>query len=520
MSKRTDLVIKSDDDENVGIDIQNPINVRGISITEKFSTPNTEPRVEAKGRPETKLNLTKQNNRPVSTSQRRSDARPDNSIGLDLLANPQKINQDAQDDIVEEYSEEDEYYPEPQNDEYHQPQTGANEFLGNEPFMPSKNDIPAPEPRRDRTSLRDRLKNRSKFRKSKFYGASDSEGHEFASDAQSDLQSIDDFDSASQMSEYNTRPMTYEEIQKRKHEILYVEIPKYERKGIRCIKRLTMSSEIDEMEQEVRRMSRQYHLTISVRFQRRMLMACITGVEFLNHRFDPFSIYLDGWSESIMEDVGSYDDVFEELYDKYNQKVSMAPELKLMFMVGGSAFWFHMTNTMFKSAAPGLQQNPEFMAAMRNAAAAAMKTPGMPGMPGSMGGMPGMGAPSMGGMPGMGNMMGAMGSVQPMNNMHGMPGNLQGSEFTGQEMPMPDIANGPGMPGQDQNQELYRREMKGPNADVQDILSRVLSERNDTIENNYETGSDDGSVRNIAVKAPGKKGRGRPVKAIGHTVAL
>jgi hypothetical protein len=43
----------------------------------------------------------------------------------------------------------------------------------------------------------------------------------------------------------------------------------------------------------------------------------------------------------------------------------MAPELKLLFQLGGSAIMLHMTNTMFKSAMPGMddimRQNPELM---------------------------------------------------------------------------------------------------------------------------------------------------------------
>jgi hypothetical protein len=53
----------------------------------------------------------------------------------------------------------------------------------------------------------------------------------------------------------------------------------------------------------------------------------------------------------------------------------MAPELKLVMMVGGSAFMFHLTNTLFKSKMPGLgdilQQNPELA---KNVQQAAMNT--------------------------------------------------------------------------------------------------------------------------------------------------
>ena len=83
-----------------------------------------------------------------------------------------------------------------------------------------------------------------------------------------------------------------------------------------------------------------------------MLIAFVTAIEFLNNKFDPADLKLDGWSESVHENVHDYDDVFEELHEKYKEKASMAPELKLMLMLGGSGFMFHLTNTMFKSSLP------------------------------------------------------------------------------------------------------------------------------------------------------------------------
>ena len=55
-----------------------------------------------------------------------------------------------------------------------------------------------------------------------------------------------------------------------------------------------------------------------------MLMACITGVEFLNGKFDPFNIKLDGWSESMNEGINDYDEIFEELHEKYGGRADMA----------------------------------------------------------------------------------------------------------------------------------------------------------------------------------------------------
>jgi len=133
----------------------------------------------------------------------------------------------------------------------------------------------------------------------------------------------------------------------------------------------------------------------SVKFQGKMLMAMITGVEFLNNRFDPFDIKLDGWSEQINENIEDYDDVFAELHEKYQSKASMAPELKLLFQLGGSAMMVHMTNSMFKSSMPGMddimRQNPELMQQFTQAAANSMgnSNPGLSGFMNNV--MPNMG---------------------------------------------------------------------------------------------------------------------------------
>ena len=97
----------------------------------------------------------------------------------------------------------------------------------------------------------------------------------------------------------------------------------------------------------------------------------------MNNRFDPFDINLDGWGDGINENINDYDDVFTELHEKYKSKANIAPELKLLFMLGGSAVMCHMTNTMFKSAMPGmddiLKQNPELMQQFTGAAAESMQ---------------------------------------------------------------------------------------------------------------------------------------------------
>ena len=158
--------------------------------------------------------------------------------------------------------------------------------------------------------------------------------------------------------------MNSQEIKNEKIDLIY-KFKKLEGQGIRTTMNYNMGSHLEDMRNEYLKLKKQREVENSIKFQRKVMMAAITGVEYLNNKFDPFDIKLDGWSESINENITDYDEVFEELSEKYGGKTEMAPEIKLLMMLGGSAFMFHLTNTMFKSSIPGmddiLKQNPDLM---------------------------------------------------------------------------------------------------------------------------------------------------------------
>jgi hypothetical protein len=162
----------------------------------------------------------------------------------------------------------------------------------------------------------------------------------------------------------------YTSIDEEKSDLIN-KLGRLEKKGFAVNKRLTAYSNIEELRSEVKRITYSIDVEQSVRFSRRMLIACVTGLEFLNKRYNPFEVQLEGWSESVMENVDDYDGVFEELYVKYRSKVSVAPEVKLIMMLGGSAMMFHLTNSMFKSVMPNMndviKQNPDLVKNMMSA---------------------------------------------------------------------------------------------------------------------------------------------------------
>jgi len=183
----------------------------------------------------------------------------------------------------------------------------------------------------------------------------------------------------------STENLSFEEIQKRKFDLLC----KFERlrdKGIKLPKTFSMSSNYEEMNHEYERLLHHRKMDNSVKMQRRMLVSFASMAEFVNNKTgNPFDVNLDGWSEHVNEEINTYDEVFEDLYEKYKESANMAPELKLVFMVASSAFWFHISNNMSKSVMGNMnmgdmfKNNPNLMNQFKDAAMGSMQqnSPGL-----------------------------------------------------------------------------------------------------------------------------------------------
>jgi hypothetical protein len=253
-----------------------------------------------------------------------------------------------------------------------------------------------------------------------------------------------------------------------KKEILY-QMDRLESKGFRLPRKFTMQSELEDMRAEYHRIVREKEVDTSIRFQRKMLMACVTGIEFMNSRFDPFDIKIDGWSEQVHENVNDYDDIFEELHDKYKGTGrKMAPELRLMMSLSGSAFMFHLTSSMFKQQPlPGVEQvlrsNPELMKQFQQAASqqyTGMQMPTPTPQPQPQKQQQSSGGADIFGM--MGNLLGGSG----LGGLAGLMGGNGGGGGASRQMPQ-------------YNPE--QQKMSGPSIDS--IINNVHKDINTNVEN-------------------------------------
>ena len=176
--------------------------------------------------------------------------------------------------------------------------------------------------------------------------------------------------------------MTDREKRKKKRMMLKHLDDWHEKGIIKNMSKLTLESNYDEIEDEYEGALDDKRKRDSVKIQQNWLITMVNTIEYGNSMFDPFGVSLDGWGESISEDVDSYNEIFEELHEKYKGG-KMSPELSLLLRLGFSASVVHFSNKALSTAAPGfndvIKQSPELMRMFTDATMNSMKetAPGM-----------------------------------------------------------------------------------------------------------------------------------------------
>ena len=170
------------------------------------------------------------------------------------------------------------------------------------------------------------------------------------------------------------QPSHIETPNDKKEKMEYInKLQRLEQKGFTVSRRFTMDNNLEEIRDEYNRLVDARSLEVSLKFQRQALMGIVTGLEWANGKFDPFDVKLDGWSESVHENVEDFDEIFEELYDKYKERGKMPPEARLMVALAGSGFMCHVSNTFLRSRMPNvddvLRSNPDIARQVAGAAA-------------------------------------------------------------------------------------------------------------------------------------------------------
>jgi len=148
--------------------------------------------------------------------------------------------------------------------------------------------------------------------------------------------------------EHNTVPTTQlspQEIRMKKIELLR-RLSEIKSKGYSLTKEYDFNSSIEEMEYEYALLKSFADKTNGVKIYKNILLNGISLMEFLNDKYDPFDFKLKGWSEHMSVEVDSYEDIFEELYEKYKGTGKSTPaEVRLILLILASGAAYHFSRT-------------------------------------------------------------------------------------------------------------------------------------------------------------------------------
>jgi len=165
-----------------------------------------------------------------------------------------------------------------------------------------------------------------------------------------------------------TQQLNPQELRMKKIELLR-KLSEIKQKGFSLTKDYDFTSSIEEMEYEYELLKSFVDKRNGIKIYKNILLNGVSIIEFMNEKYDPFDFHLEGWGEHMSVEVDSYDEVLEELYEKYKGTgKGMPPEIKLVLLLVASGSAFHFTKS--QSTIPGLEKalskNPELISKLIN----------------------------------------------------------------------------------------------------------------------------------------------------------
>jgi hypothetical protein len=165
-----------------------------------------------------------------------------------------------------------------------------------------------------------------------------------------------------------TAQLSPQEMRMKKIELLR-KLSEIKQKGFALTKDYDFTSSIEEMEYEYELLKSFVDKRNGIKLYKNILLNGVGLVEFLNEKYDPFDFHLEGWGDHMQVEVDSYDDVLEELYEKYKGTgKSMPPEIKLVLLLvaSGSAYHFSRSQSTIPGLDAVLNKNPELISKLIN----------------------------------------------------------------------------------------------------------------------------------------------------------
>lgn len=141
---------------------------------------------------------------------------------------------------------------------------------------------------------------------------------------------------------------TFEQIQKEKADMLR-KLDRLRKKGYFVYRNFDMNSEYEDIKNEYENVKEEASLQRSLRQQKDILITTSRVIEGVasNELVQEYTgkLELEGWSQHMMETVDDYEEIMEDLHDKYGKMFADGayPEARLLFAVIHSAIMFHIT---------------------------------------------------------------------------------------------------------------------------------------------------------------------------------
>ena len=162
--------------------------------------------------------------------------------------------------------------------------------------------------------------------------------------------------------------MSPQESRMRKIELLR-KLSEIKQKGFSLTKEYDFNSSIEEMEYEYDLLRSFVDKRNGIKIYKNILLNGVSIIEYMNEKYDPFDFHLEGWGEHMQVEIDSYDEVLEELYEKYKGTgKGMPAEVKLVLLLVASGSAYHFTRS--QSTIPGLDKalnkNPELISKLIN----------------------------------------------------------------------------------------------------------------------------------------------------------
>ena len=136
-----------------------------------------------------------------------------------------------------------------------------------------------------------------------------------------------------------------------------IELATLKQKGVVLSRQFDMKDSVAELEFEVQRQHNGITTRHNVAFMRDMMRIVINGMEIGNNRFGPF-LSIDGWAESVTQDMAKYEHVLERLYKRYWRKSQLSPVMELAWLLVGSMIAWHFKSKFFGPPAPAQASGP------------------------------------------------------------------------------------------------------------------------------------------------------------------